>query len=197
MNANSQPTVQQKPNDVNVEAEEEEETRDTQPIHVNELDRLENVLAQHQQEGEVDYNNNNIEQVGHEYELHNYFIANQQQQQSDSNFVIPNENEDFSKQLADLADGQILNVELEEFEENEHANKEEAQDDDKENVPQAFFFKLLTPSKTEKVLTKTSRSINNLSISTTNQQSNIKLTKSSASSNDIGEVTEKRCCSLS
>jgi hypothetical protein len=183
MNGNSQQNVQQKPSDV----DDEEEPRETQPIQMSELDRLENVLAQHQEEDEVDYNNNNLEQVDHQYELQG-FIANQQQQ-SESNFVIPNDNEDFLKQLADLADGRIRNVELE-VEEQEHVNEEQDEevDENKENVPQAFFFS--TPTKNEKILT--SRSINNISILTSNQKS----TKRSASNNDIGEVAEKRCRSI-
>lgn len=184
VNGNSQQNVQQKPSDV----DDEEEPRETQPIQINELDRLENVLAQHQEEDEVDYNNNNIEQVDHQYEIQGFIVD--QQQQSESNFVIPNDNEDFLKQLADLADGRIRNGELE-VEEQEHVNEEQDEevDENKENVPQVFFFS--TPTKNEKILT--SRSINNISILTTNQKSTIKPTKRSASNNDIGEVAEKRC----
>jgi hypothetical protein len=192
MNGNSQQNVQQKPSDV----DDEEEARESQqPIQINELDRLENVLAQHQEEDEVDYNNNNLEQVDHQYEIQGFVVNQQQQQQSESesesesNFVIPNDNEDFLKQLADLADERIRNVEPE-FQEQEHENEEQDDevDENKENVPQAIFFS--TPTKIEKILT--SRSINNFNILTSNQQSTIKPTKRSASNNDIGEVAEKR-----
>jgi hypothetical protein len=90
VNANSQQNVKQKPSDVDVE--------EKQPIQIYELDRLENYLAQQQEEVEVDCNNNNLEQVDYQNEIQR-FIVNEQQQQSDSNFVKPN---DFLTQLPDL-----------------------------------------------------------------------------------------------
>ena len=169
---NSQPEILLQPNKV----EEEEELRKVdEPIELNELDRLENVLAQHQEVDEVDYNNNNVD---NQYVFQD-FIVNQQEQQ-ESNF----QNDDLLRHLADLADEQVRN----EFGELIEAGVQQENDENKENVPQTLFFS--TPTKKPKLLLKTSRS--SLNILTEKQQSTVRSSKRSASNNDFGEVTEKR-----
>jgi hypothetical protein len=92
---------------------------------LNKLDRLENVLTQHKEGEEVDYNNNIVSNQ-------NEFIVNQQQQAS--KFDI--RNEDFLRQQANLADVQDRHefVENQEMIGEDMKGKENEQKQEQKNV---------------------------------------------------------------
>ena len=183
-NRNSQATTsQQLPKD-----EEEEEDRTSQRAQINELDRLENVLAQHhEEEGEqqpaIDFNNNNLEYQqqtdnnGDQYETREFIVNGQQQHQAfdkledHEDLVIPNENDDLLKQLAEITAGQPQVEQAEEEEE-----EEDEEEENKENISQKIHYRPL--------IKKNSRSTNNIGNIITSLNS------------DIAKVARKRRASL-